>query len=390
MAHSPNPRPIYPKPPRTSDSPPAHPADGLASPNNGTTSKEIVPARRSLAFAMTPRSFPGNPKAQQTLAELLALAVSRKTANELGWLAPLERAAQDPSQCRLVRVGGGDINEVYRVDLPHGPSLLLKWHADPPYGFFEAEAEGLSALAATRTLRIPRVLAWSHHGLLMEWLERRPDRERHWQTSAAHTAQTASANHPAASTSSDPGEALGRGLAALHRTTAQAFGFARDNFVGLLPQRNAWQESWVSFFREQRLKPQLLLASEKGFLTRERRALAERLLDQLPRWIDDRAVLPALVHGDLWHGNWLDTADGAALIDPAAYYGDREMDLAMASLFGGFPESFWRTYEEAYPLLPGFEERRPLYQLYYLLIHLNLFGEAYGPAVDRILRHYGR
>lgn len=188
----------------------------------------------------------------------------------------------------------------------------------------------------------------------------------------------------------DPGEALGQGLAAIHRTTAGAYGFDHDNFVGLLPQPNGWSESWISFYRERRLVPQLEIAARLGRLTPERRTLSERLLDRLPRWIDDTAVRPALVHGDLWHGNWLDTVDGPALIDPAAYYGDREMDLAMASLFGGFSEAFWRAYEEAYPLLPGHEERRPLYQLYYLLIHLNIFGEQYGPGVDRILRAYGR
>ncbi len=299
--------------------------------------------------------------------ELLGRALERSAAG-LEFSAALKEATGDPSRCRLVRVGGGDISQVYRVELPGGRRLAFKWHADPPEGLFESEKEGLEALAQPGALKIPRVLAWSRHGLLMEWLDPRP----------------------AAGGPGDAGAALGRGLAALHRAAAERFGFLKDNFIGLLPQKNTWNESWTSFYRDQRLVPQLEIAARKGRLTPERRARAQRLLDSLSRWIDDQAVQPSLLHGDLWHGNWLDTVDGPALIDPAVYYGDREIDLAMAALFGGFPRSFWQAYQEAFPLRPGWEERRPLYQLYYLLIHLNHFGEAYGPAVDRILARYGR
>src|SRR5689334_14687353 len=115
----------------------------------------------------------------------------------------------------------------------------------------------------------------------------------------------------------------------------------------------------------------------------------DRLLDRLDDWVDDRAVAPALLHGDLWGGNFIVGPGGApALIDPAAYYGDREADLAFTALFGGFPESFYRAYVEAWPLAPGWQERRDLYNLYHLLNHLNLFGEGYGAQVDRVLRRY--
>lgn len=191
------------------------------------------------------------------------------------------------------------------------------------------------------------------------------------------------------------GEALGRGLAELHRAGAadfgypDAFGYPKDNFVGLLPQKNGWMSRWSEFYRDRRLLPQLEIAAEHGRLTSQRRRLADRLLERLTDWIDDSAVRPSLLHGDLWGGNWLVTTDGPAVIDPAVYFGDREMDLAMASLFGGFPDTFFRSYREAFPLLSGYEERIPLYQLYYLLIHLNIFGESYGPSVDRLLRRYG-
>ena len=280
----------------------------------------------------------------------------------------LKAAVHDPARITLERVSGGQINEVYRVRMPGDLSLLYKWHAEPPEGFFEAEVGGLAAIAATDSLRVPRVLAFSDQGLLMEWLEP-PPRGAAFDVSAQ-------------------GEALGRGLAKLHRVSREAFGFEHDNFVGLLPQQNRWSTRWSEFYRDRRLVPQLEIAACRGRLNARRRRLAERLLEALPGLIDDGAVRPSLVHGDLWGGNWLATAQGPALIDPAVYFSNREMDLAMASLFGGFPDSFFQSYHEAFPLPPGHAERLPLYQLYYLLIHLNVFGEAYGPAVDRILLRY--
>src|SRR5690606_26877403 len=144
------------------------------------------------------------------------------------------------------------------------------------------------------------------------------------------------------------GTALGHGLAKLHQTIGESFGLEYDNFVGLLPQTNKPASSWIAFYRDHRIRPQLDIANKKGRLTAERRRYAERMLDRLNHWIDDDAVKPSLIHGDLWAGNWISTVDGPALIDPAVYYGDREMDLAMASLFGGFPPSFFRSYHDMY------------------------------------------
>jgi fructosamine-3-kinase len=147
--------------------------------------------------------------------------------------------------------------------------------------------------------------------------------------------------------------------------------------------------SWRTFFRERRLGFQAELARRHGLLAGERARRLERLMERLDSWIDDGIVQPALLHGDLWGGNFIVGLGGLpALIDPAVCYGDREADLAFTTLFGGFPERFYRAYYEAWPLPAGWQERRDLYNLYHLLNHLNLFGESYGGAVDATLRRY--
>lgn len=265
-------------------------------------------------------------------------------------------------------LAGGSINRVYKVELSTGPTLVFKWNDSPPPGFFAAEADGLVALQEAGALRVPQVYAAGEQGILLEWLPQGSRRGTELRNA---------------------GRELGEGLAAVHRSFGPAYGYAQDNFIGLLPQANTETQGWIDFYRDCRLVPQLKLAERLGYLNSARRRLAERLLDRLPNFIDEDAVRPSLLHGDLWAGNWLETPEGPALIDPAVYYGDREVDLAMAHLFGGFPRSFFQAYAAAYPLAPGHEERRPIYQLYYLLVHLNLFGEAYGPQVDRVLVRYG-
>lgn len=265
-------------------------------------------------------------------------------------------------------LAGGSINRVYKVELSTGATLVFKWKPDPPPGFFAAEADGLRTLRQARALRIPEVHAISEQGILLEWMPEGARRGTELRNA---------------------GRELGEGLARLHQTYGTAYGYPQDNFIGLLPQPNTQTERWIDFYRDYRLRPQLQLAERLGYLNPTRRRLAERLLERLPHFIDESVVRPSLLHGDLWAGNWLETPDGPALIDPAVYYGDREVDLAMAHLFGGFPRSFFQAYAAAYPLAPGHEERRPIYQLYYLLVHLNLFGEAYGAQVDRVLVRYG-
>jgi len=169
---------------------------------------------------------------------------------------------------------------------------------------------------------------------------------------------------------------LGAMLAALHRQTGPRFGWARDNYIGFTPQQNGWRDSWVEFWREHRMRPQVALATKNGFAV------------EMPRLavLENHRPQASLLHGDLWSGNAGFTAEGPVVFDPAVYYGDRETDLAMTELFGGFPQEFYRAYHEAFPLPPGYEQRKHLYNLYHLLNHLNIFGGGYLAQVKATLR----
>jgi fructosamine-3-kinase len=264
-------------------------------------------------------------------------------------------------------VSGGDINRAYRVETKR-ERYFVKTNRRIPARFFYAEAEGLERIRATGTIAVPRVYrvhesAETGEGLLvLEWIE--GERTRTTE------------------------EELGRQLAALHQTTAERFGLETDNFIARLPQPNGWYASWTDYYRERRLLPQVQLAERLGRMTPCRRKQLTALMDGLDRWLP-RDSRPSLLHGDLWGGNWLAGPGGRPyLIDPSAFYGDREMEIAFTELFGGFSPAFYRSYQEVWPLSPGYAERKPLYQLFYLLVHLNLFGESYGAAVDRILARY--
>jgi fructosamine-3-kinase len=263
-------------------------------------------------------------------------------------------------------LSGGDINEAYALTLADGRTVFAKTNPRAPTAMFPAEAEGLRWLAEARALRVPEVLAVSEAGgegppfLVLEHLDsaaRRPDFD----------------------------EELGRGLAALHRFGAPGFGLARDNFIGKLPQANAPLPAWPAFYRARRLEPQLRLAVDRGLASSRMRRGLDWLLGGLPDLCGPPEP-PARLHGDLWGGNLLVDDHGApCLIDPAAYGGHREVDLAMMRLFGGFGSKVFAAYEEAFPLAPGHEERVPLYQLYPLLVHVNLFGGGYLSQVEAAL-----
>lgn len=218
---------------------------------------------------------------------------------------------------------------------------------------FEAEAEGLAELRAADEIRVPEVLGCGTRGgrsyLILERLALQP---------AADTAA----------------RRLGSQLASLHQHTRSRFGWHRDNTIGLTPQNNDWSDDWVDFFGEHRLGYQVALAARNGYDLNQAGA---RLAERLPTLFDGYEPQPSLLHGDLWGGNWGSVDGEPVIFDPAVYYGDRESDIAMTRLFGGFGRGFYEAYEESWPLAPGHERRLLLYQLYHVLNHLNLFGASY-------------
>jgi len=269
------------------------------------------------------------------------------------------------------RLSGGDINDAFELELEDGARVFLKTNESAAPEMFPAEAAGLAFLREAGALRIPEVIAVSDASapgpafLVLELLE--PGR-------------------PA------PGfdERLGQGLAQLHRFGAPSFGSSRDNFIGSLPQRNRAHASWADFYWRERLEPQLERAVAAGRASARLRRGFERLAARLPELVGPSEP-PARLHGDLWGGNLhVDAAGAPCLIDPAAYAGHREVDLAMMQLFGGFGERVFAAYGEAFPLAPGHAERVPLYQLYPLLVHVNLFGGGYAESVERGLARYVR
>jgi protein-ribulosamine 3-kinase len=262
-------------------------------------------------------------------------------------------------------VGGGCINHGARLDTPDGGAFFLKWNAGAPPGMFEAEAAGLRALREGGGLRVPEPIAWGGGRDAPSWL----------------LMEHVPAGRPAA----DHDERLGRGLAALHRSADPhaGFGWPHANWIGSLAQPNRSDASWSAFWREQRILPQLRLAEDGHALSRRDRGILERLLERIPEALDDvDQGPPHLLHGDLWGGNAYADASGApVLIDPAVYHGHGEVDLAMTELFGGFGARVYRAYDEVIPITVAYDAyRRDLYQLYYLLVHVNLFGGQYLPG----------
>lgn len=270
-------------------------------------------------------------------------------------------------------LGGGCINNACRVETA-GAAFLLKWNAHAPPGLFRAEAAGLELLQQAAAVRVPQVLAVADPAeqpafLLMEWI--------------ATTGRTADRTLQ---------ERLGTQLAALHQAPVVhpgMYGLDHDNYIGSTPQLNGWESDWVRFFAEHRLRPQAELAARNGLLPAARRRRLDQMIERLPTWLAAVERRPALLHGDLWSGNLLAAADATpVLIDPAVYYGDREAEIAYTELFGGFAPAFYAAYHAAWPLEPGYADRRDIYNLYHLINHLNLFGASYGAAVDAILQRY--
>lgn len=249
-------------------------------------------------------------------------------------------------------VAGGSISSAWRVESDRGP-LFLKLEPAAAAERLAAEADGLAALAEVGEIRIPKVWAQgvvnSQAYLVMEWIE------------------SGGKGSPAL---------LGEQLAAMHRHSGPHFGWSRDSFIGSTPQPNPPTSDWPAFVRDHRIGFQLELATSAGH--RFDPAQSQHLLDGIGQLYTDYQPRPSLLHGDLWGGNWFTDTDGRPVIfDPAVYYGDREADLAMTELFGGFGPDFYAAYERAWPLDPGYAVRRDLHQLYHVLNHLNLFGGGY-------------
>lgn len=260
---------------------------------------------------------------------------------------------------------GGCINNAVRVKTGEG-SFFLKWNEDIEEDMFAAEANGLRLLRAGSSLKIPEVLGLgkieNKHYLLLEYVESRFPMTTYWQQ-------------------------LGQGLASQHRIAAEKFGLEYDNYIGSLPQANHQSENWIDFFREKRLEVQLGLAIYNGLVDKDFANKYKALYSKLPDLLQEEP--PALLHGDLWSGNVMVGEEGEpCIIDPAVYYGHREVELAFTELFGGFDPRFYSAYEEAFPLDPGYKDRKDIYNIYPLMVHVNLFGTSYLSGVERTLRRF--
>jgi protein-ribulosamine 3-kinase len=274
----------------------------------------------------------------------------------------LGRLGRTPRIVAVTPLAGGCINHGARLSVEGGPDFFLKWNATAPPRFFDAEADGLRALAAARALRVPAPVARGGGSgapawLLLEYI-------------------------PTGTPAADFDERLGRGLARLHASPppGTSYGWRRSNWIGSLPQSNRASRSWAAFWREQRLAPQLHRARDRGFLRGPRAGVLDRALDLVPTALADVDEGPVhLLHGDLWSGNAYAGPTGEpVIIDPSVCHGHGEVDLAMTELFGGFGARFYRVYSEEGTLTDAYAAyRRDLYQLYYLLVHVNLFGSQY-------------
>jgi protein-ribulosamine 3-kinase len=260
---------------------------------------------------------------------------------------------------------GGNINTAAQVFSSEG-LFFVKWNPEENVDMFEWEARGLDLLRSTEAIYIPEVIGYGKYRdktyLVLEYIDPVVPKTNYW-------------------------ESFGQSLALLHSHTQSKFGLHFDNYIGSLPQSNTLTDNGIAFYIEQRLQPQAGMALYKGLISKELYGKFQKLYQRLPDLLP--VERPALLHGDLWSGNVMVNEQGdAALIDPAVYYGLREAELAFTTLFGGFDERFYDAYDEAFPMEDGFQERIPIYNLYPLLVHLNLFGTGYLSGIERVLNRF--
>ena len=263
-------------------------------------------------------------------------------------------------------LAGGSINSAFKLsgsESGANKTYFVKTNQPGSSAMFVAEAKALAIMASTKTIKIPKPICVGDDGtqsyIVMEYLD-----------------MSGSLNQTL----------LGEQLAAMHRVTADRFGWEIDNTIGATHQPNAWQQNWVDFWREQRLGYQLELAAKNGY-GGELQTLGEKLLVEMPVLFSGRDIKPSMLHGDLWGGNVAGLKQGSPVIfDPAFYYGDREADLAMTYVFGGFTADFYASYENAFPLDEGFKVRKTFYNIYHIINHLNLFAGGYHAQAIHMLK----
>ncbi len=258
-------------------------------------------------------------------------------------------------------VGGGCINQAYAVE-GNDRAFFVKLNQASQVAMFEAEALALKQMDRSNTIRVPKPICWGidegRSFIVMEWLNFGYGTHESWRT-------------------------MGHKLAAMHRVRSdRGFGWEMQNTIGATPQPNPWTDNWVTFYIEHRMRHQFRLAARRGGHFPQQ----DELLSAIPELLSGRDPQPSLVHGDLWSGNAAVTKDGEPVIlDPAAYFGDREVDLAMTELFGRFPNEFYTAYNEAYPLDDGYARRKTLYNLYHVVNHFNLFGSGYESQANSMI-----
>jgi len=262
-------------------------------------------------------------------------------------------------------LSGGCINQAVQVATSAG-AFFVKWNETTDEQFFACEVQGLEALRQAGEIPVPEVIGYGRSEqrpyLILELLSFNQPKPDYWTR-------------------------FGASLARLHQHTQPEFGFRQNNFIGALPQNNEPMVNGIEFFIERRLKPQAGLALYNQAMPQALYDQFQKLYARLPQILPDEK--PALLHGDLWHGNVITGNDGyACLIDPAVHYGNREAEIAFTHLFGDFDEDFYEAYGQAFPLQPGFEQRRDIYNLYPLLVHVNLFGSGYLSGVERIIKKF--